>query len=179
VAFDLSGLLQKYMGGNMAPNPNEAVDHFHEVAQSASPDAISAGLAEAFRSDATPPFGQMAGQLFGQANAEQRAGMLNQLLGGMAPSVLASLAGRAGGATLGGLLGQLSPGGTPASITPAQASQFTPEQVREIATHAEQHNPSVVDKMSDFYAQHTGLVKTLGGAVLAVALAKMANNRGG
>lgn len=175
MAFDLGGLLQKYMGGNASSDPNEAVDHFHQVAQSASPDDISQGLAAAFRSDATPPFGQMAGQLFGQANPNQQAGMLNQLLGGMGPSVLASLAGGAGGGALGGMLGQLSRGGTPAPITPDQASQFTPEQVQVIANHAEQHNPGIVDKMSDFYAQHTGLVKTLGGAVLAVALAKMAN----
>ena len=61
MAFDLGGILQKYIGGTSAPNPNETVDHFHQVAQSASPDAISQGLAAAFRSDATPPFGQMAG----------------------------------------------------------------------------------------------------------------------
>ena len=103
--------------------------------------------------------------------------MLNQLLGGMGPSVLASLTGGAGGGALGGLMAKLSLGGTPASITPEQASQFTPEQVQQIATHAEQHNPSIVDKMSDFYAQHAGLVKTLGGAVLAIALAKMAHNQ--
>lgn len=177
MAFDLGGILQKYIGGTSAPNPNETVDHFHQVAQSASPDAISQGLAAAFRSDATPPFGQMAGQLFGQANPNQQAGMLNQLLGGMGPSVLASLMGGAGGGALGGLLGRLSPGGTAAPITPEQASQFTPEQVNQIATHAEQHSPGIVDKMSEFYAQHTGLVKTLGGAVLAIALAKMANNQ--
>jgi hypothetical protein len=29
--------------------------------------------------------------------------------------------------------------------------------------------------MSDFYAQHSGLVKTLGGAALTIALAKMAD----
>jgi hypothetical protein len=33
----------------------------------------------------------------------------------------------------------------------------------------------MIDQMSAFYAQHTRLVKTLGGAALTIALAKMAN----
>jgi len=60
-----------------------------------------------------------------------------------------------------------------------QATELTPEQVQQIANHAEQYNPSVVDQMSDFYAKHSGLVKTLGSAALTIALAKMANNMKG
>ena len=36
-----------------------------------------------FHSDQTPSFGQSASQLFGQANSNQQAGMLNQLIAGM------------------------------------------------------------------------------------------------
>ena len=101
--------------------------------------------------------------------------MLNQILGGMGPGALASLIGGAQGGGIGAILGQLTQGGTaPASITPDQASKLTPEQVQVIASHAEQHNPGIVDQMSGFYAQHSGLIKTLGGAALAIALAKMA-----
>ena len=57
-----------------------------------------------------------------------------------------------------------------------QASQLTPGQVQAIATHAEQHSPGIIDKMSGFYAQHPGLVKTLGSAPLSIALAKMAQS---
>jgi hypothetical protein len=60
-------------------------------------------------------------------------------------------------------------------VSPQQASQVTPEQVQDIATHAEQHSPGIVDQLSSFYAQHTGLVQTLGSAALAIALAHMAN----
>jgi hypothetical protein len=89
-------------------------------------------------SDQTPAFGQMAGQLFGQANPNQQAGMLNQMLSSMGPSVLASLAAGAGGGALSGILGRLTQGGAmPAAVTPEQASQLTPEQVQAIATHAE------------------------------------------
>ena len=137
-------------------------------------------LSAMFHSDQTPPFGQITGQLFGQANPNQQAGMLNRILGSLGPGVLASLVNGAQGAGLGAILGQLTHGGTaPAAITPDQASRLTPEQVQVIASHAEQHNPGIVDEMSGFYAQHAGLIKTLGGAALTIALAKMAERHQG
>lgn len=174
MGFDLGSLLGQFVGGGNSANADE---HFSQVAQNASPDLLSQGLSAMFHSDQTPPFGQMAGQLFGQANPNQQAGMLNQLLGSMGPAVLASLLGGAAGGGLGSILGKLTQGGAaPASISPAQASTLTPDQVQVIADHAEQHSPGIVDKMSGFYAEHPGLVKTLGSAALAIALAKMAEN---
>ena len=184
MAFDLGSLLQQYAGGS-AP-PANVDEHFDQVAQAASPSDLSQGLAAAFRSDQTPPFGQMVGQLFGGANPNQRAGMLTNLIAGLAPTVLASLAARGGSSGgLGGLLGRLMPGagGTPTgaapTVTPEQASNLSPAEVEEIATHAEKANPGIVDQMSGFYAQHPQLVKGLGAAALAIALGRMANpNRG-
>ena len=173
MGFDLSGLLQQYLGGN-APSTNDAQAHFDQVAQNASPSTLSQGLAAMFHSDQTPSFGQSASQLFGQANPNQQAGMLNQLIAGMGPVVLSSLLSGAGGAAIASVLGK-SAGNSTEAITPEQASQLTPEQVQQMADHAQQNNPSIVDHMSDFYAQHSGLIKTLGGAALAVALAKMAD----
>lgn len=186
MGFDLGSLLQQYMGGASAP-ADQAEAHFDQASQSASPDLLRTGLAAMFRSDATPPFGQMAGELFGQANPNQQAGMLNQLIAGMGPAVLASLMNKfgsgaggsqSGGALggLGGLLGQLTGSGTPA-LTPDQASQLTPEQVQVIANHAEKANPGIIDQMSAFYAEHPTLVKTVGSAALGIALAKMAQHR--
>ena len=54
-----------------------------------------------------------------------------------------------------------------------QASRLSPQQVQEIASHAEQHSPGIVDQVGQFYAQHPTLVKTVGGAALAIALSKM------
>ena len=181
MAFDLGGLLQQYLGGAAAPQQAEA--HFDQAAQNAPADVLTSGLAAMFRSDATPAFGQMAGQLFGQANSNQQAGMLNSMIASMGPAVLASLMNKAGGAGgafggLGGLLGQLTGGGAPA-LTPDQASQLTPQQVQVIATHAEQANPGIIDQMSAFYAEHPTLVKTVGGAALSIALAKMAQHTQG
>ncbi len=177
MGFDLGSLLSQFTSSG---TPANATDHFDKVAQSASPDLLSQGLAAMFHSDQTPPFGQMAGQLFGQANPGQQAGMLNQILASMGPGVLASLVNGAQGSGLGAILGQLTQGGTaPAAITPDQASKLSPEQVQVIASHAEQHNPGIVDEMSGFYAQHAGLIKTLGGAALTIALAKMAERHQG
>jgi hypothetical protein len=175
MAFDLGGLLQQYLGSRSGQSTENAADHFQQVAQAASPQMVSQGLAEAFRSDQTPPFAQMVAQLFSQANPQQQAGMLNQLLSSLSPGALASLTNSGG---LGGLLGQ-GGGGQPGIVAPQAAAQMTPEQVQQIASHAEQHSPTIIDQMSNFYAQHSGLVKTLGSAALTIALAKMANaNRG-
>jgi len=65
----------------------------------------------------------------------------------------------------------MTPGAT--QITPDQASQITPEEMTQIAQHAEQAHPGAVDAVSEFYAQHSTLIKTLGGAALAIALAKL------
>ena len=102
-------LLQQYLGGNQPANTTQVEQHFDQVARNASQTSLGNGVAEALRSDHTPPFGDMVGQLFGNGNAQQRAGMLNQLIAGLGPSVLASLGGglgsNAGGGGLGNILG--------------------------------------------------------------------------
>jgi hypothetical protein len=155
------------LAGNVAADPHL---HFDQVAQQASPDQLGQGLAAAFRSDQTPPFAQMVGQLFGQSNGSQQAGMLNQIIAALGP---AALSGVAGGA-LGNLL---APGQT--QVTPDQAAQLSPAQVQEIAAHAEQHQPGIVDQMGRFYADHPTLVKTLGGAALALILTRMKDHATG
>ena len=92
--------------------------------------------------------------------------------------VLSCLLSGAGGAAIASVLGK-SAGNSTEAITPEQASQLTPVQVQQMADHAQQNNPSIVDHMSDFYAQHSGLIKILGDAALAVALAKMADGSKG
>ena len=156
----LMDLLQQALGGN-------AETHFDQVAQQAPPEQLGDGLAAAMRSDQTPPFGHMVSQMFGQSSPAQQAGVLNQILAALGPAAATALAG--------GALGRMMAPGQ-AQITPEQAAQITPEQVREIAAQAEQTQPGVIDQVSQFYAQHSGLIKVLGGAALAVALAKMKNN---
>ena len=169
MAFDLGDLLQQYLGGAASTaNNGKAADDFEQVAQNAPRASIAQGIASALNSDQTPPFPQMVSQLFGQSNPDQRAGMLNSLLGGAGGGLLSSVAG--------GALSKIFGGNTPTKVTPEQASQISPEQVQEIAQKAQQENPGIVDRMSDFYAEHPTLIKAAGGAALAVALGYMANN---
>jgi hypothetical protein len=138
--------------------------HVDQVVQNAPANVLAAGLAGAFRSDQTPAIGAMVGQLFGNSNGQQQAGMLNQILATLGPAAAASLAG--------GVLGRvMSPGSS--QITPAQASQLSPQDVQQVVEHAHQVNPGIADELAGFYAQHAGLIKTLGGAALAIAMAKM------
>ncbi|WP_229423060.1 hypothetical protein [Telluria aromaticivorans] len=171
MAFDLGNLLTQYLGGAAGAggiNQNQAADDFDRVAQNAPRDALAQGVTGALRSDQTPPFPQMVSQMFGQSNPNQRAGMLNQLLATLGPTVLASLGN--------GGLGKIFGGRTPTQVTPEQAEQISPDDVRDLAEKAEQQNPSIVDRMGDFYADNPTLVKAIGGAALAIALGHMAQN---
>jgi len=109
------------------------------------------------------------GSLFSQSNGEQKAGLLNQLLSSVNPATLSSLA---GGGALASLLGAGKP------VTPDdQAQSVSPQMVQQLASHAEKADPSVVDKASSLFAQHPTLIKTLGGAALSIALAKVAQRQ--
>jgi hypothetical protein len=68
----------------------------------------------------------------------------------------------------------LGSGGT---VTPQQASNISPDAVQAVAHQAEQHDSSIVDKLSAVYANHPTLIKTLGAAVMAIAAQKMAEKR--
>ena len=145
-------------------NQQNAAQQFNQVAQNAPPDVLAKGLSEAFKSDQTPDIGSMVSQLFGQSNGTQQAGMLNQLLGTLGPGVMAGLAG--------GALGNIMKPGQ-SQITPAQASQLTPEQVQNVVNHANDVHPGVADQLAAFYAQHRGLINTIGGVAATVAMMKM------
>lgn len=177
MAFDFGSLLQQYMGGAQNADSTQIENDFRQVSQHAPRADIGRGVAEALRSDQTPPFSQMIGQLFGHGDANQRAGMLNQLIGGLSPGLLASL-----GGGLGSLFGNSANGASGANlgtgampqISPEQAAQLDAAQVQQIADHAQQQDPSIVDRMGDFYAAHPTLVHTIGSAAMAIAMGKIA-----
>jgi len=168
----LGGLLQQYTGAGPHQAPHSVHDDFDQFAQAAPQSALAEGVAAAFRSDQTPPFASMVGQLFGQSSGAQRAGLLNTLIGAAGPAVVGQLLTQRG---LGGLAGMFQ--GGPTQMTPQQAEQIPPQVVEEIAAHAEQQNPSIIDTLGDFYARNPALVKTLGGAALTIALAQLAQRR--
>ena len=150
---------------NQALGGQQGAAQFDQVAQNAPNDVLAKGLSEAFASNQTPDIGSMVSQLFGQSSGTQQAGMLNQLLGTLGPGVMAGLAGGA----LGGIM---KPGQT--QITPNQASQLSPQQVQDVVNHANDVHPGgVADQLGAFYAQHRGLINTLGGIAATVAMMKM------
>jgi hypothetical protein len=170
----LSGILQQYTGAQAAGGqaPDTVHDDFDQLAQQAPQSALADGLAAAFRSDQTPAFGQMVAQLFSNANGQQRAGILNTLISALGPTIAAQLFSQGG---LSGLAGAL--GGGQHQVTPEQAAQVPPEAVQQIAEHAESKDPSIIDRVSNFYAEHPTLVKTIGTAALTIALAKIAERQ--
>jgi hypothetical protein len=184
IGADIGQILAQY--GNAPAQPTERVEQdFDRVSQQADPEELRHGLSESFRSDQTPPFGNMVAQLFGQADSQQRTGMLNQLLTGIGPAVIGSLlggrstgglgsllGGGAGGA-LGGLLSRMGSGQQP-QVSPDEADKLRPEEIQELANRAEKENPGIIDHMSRFYAENPTMVKALGGAALAIVLGKMA-----
>jgi Rod binding domain-containing protein len=138
--------------------------HIEQVAQQAPPDLFGKGIAEAFRSDQTPAFNQMVGQMFGQSSATQQAGIVNQLIKAVGPAVLA--------AAVGGALGKMLKTGQ-TEVTPEQAKQISQADIEKLAGAAQQHSPTVIDQAAAFYAEHPTLVKVLGGVAAAIAINKM------
>ncbi len=173
--FDqLSSVLQQYSGNaGSGQAPADVNKHFDQVAQAAPPNVLAEGLSAAFHSNSTPAFGEMLSGLFNQSSGEQKAGIVNQLLPSAGPGVLSQLTAGGGGAALASLLGSGQ------QVTAEQAEKISPEAMQQLATHAEKADPSIIDKASSFYAQHPTLVKTLGGAALTIALAKLAEKTNG
>lgn len=170
---ELSGILQQYNGAQPGQAPQTVDDDFDQLAQNAPNSAIADGLAAAFRSDQTPAFGQMVSQMFGNADGQQRAGILNTLIQALGPTIISQILTRGGG--LSGLTDLLRGGQT--EVTPEQAEQIAPEAVEHLAERAEQSDPSIIDRLSDFYAAHPTLVKSLGAAALTIALSKIAERQ--
>ena len=154
--------------------PTDTQQDFDEVARQVPADALGGGIADAFRSDKTPDFGQMAASLFGGSNGQQQAGLLGQLIKSVGPALLSSVAGGALGRLLQGRAGAKDGSATAQDISETDASQLSTDQVREIATEAQRQDPGVLDRVGAFYAQHPEVVKVLGGAALAIALGQVA-----
>lgn len=159
------GMLQQYAGG--ASNNTNVEHDFDNVSQNASQSHLAGGIANAFRSDQTPPFAQMVSQLFSNSNGQQQAGILSRLVSAAGPAAASS-------GLLGGLLGGPSSG----QVTPEQAQQVSPGVVHDLAAQAEKNNPSIVDEAGSFYAQHPTLVKSLGAGALALVMSHMSQHQG-
>ena len=161
---DLVGIFEQYRNASVANPPKNVQQDYAQAADTVPSSHLADALGEAFRSGETPPFAQMLSNLFSNSNPDQRAGILNQLLSAVGPSALAS------GAL--GSLGGLLRGGN-ANVSAEQANQVSPAAVQQLAEHAEQRNPSIIDQASQFYSQHPQLVKALGAGSLALIMSHL------
>ncbi|HTI40091.1 MAG TPA: hypothetical protein VL484_21190 [Vicinamibacterales bacterium] len=158
---DVKGLINQYAAGDTPAG--DATAHFDQMAQSVDPSAVAQGIAAAFRSNDTPPFGQLVSNLFANGNADQKMAMINTLLSSISPDQRARLT-----SMIPGLANVASGAASPNSISPSA--------VQAVAEHVEQHDPGIVEKMSEFYAAHPTLVKTLGSVAVMIAMRKMAEH---
>ena len=158
----LGGAFQQYMNGGSPANQEDALQHYEQAANQAPPSVLSGALGQIFRSPQTGTFGQNIASMFERSDPNQRAGILNTLLNSGAGGALASMLG-------------LGPG--TAQISAQQAQQIHPAAVEEAANHAQTQNPSVVDRASEFYAQHPTLVQALGTGAAIMAVQHILQNR--
>lgn len=169
----LGNILQNYAQGTGSagtPNEDDVKGHYNQVAQAAPASDLASGIASMFKSDQTPPFGQMVSQLFGNSNPSQRANLLNTLLASGAGAGILSQIAQAAGISI--------PTGAGApQITPEQAAQIPPQAVQQAAEHAEKHDPTIVDRVSQLYAEHPMLIQTLGTLAMSMAMSHLAGRR--
>ena len=105
----------------------------------------------------------MISQLFDHSNLDQKAGLLNHLTSVLPAGVLSSI------------LPGLGLGTGTKQVTAEDATRVSPQDVQSIAKQAQQHDPTIVERASEFYAQHPTVVKTLGAVALTTVMSHLAN----
>lgn len=160
----LIDVLQQIINSASTPEPHQ----IDQISREAPRDTLRSGVSEALRSKETPQLSRIVADLFEKASSQERADILNTLVEKLGPGALAGVAGGA----LAGHEGHDTP------LVPVEkAERITPEQVQDVVTTARNADePGVFERMSNFYAEHPDLVKTLGAGALMIALARMKNN---
>lgn len=161
----MTDILGRYADSRRPAPPPEIENDFNQIAHEAAPDALQDGIAEAFRSDKTPPFEEMVAQLFKHSEPSVRAGLLDNLLAGLGPSAL--------GAGSGGLADVWRRYAAGARVSPDSAAQIDPLEVQEVARQARRQSPGVLERVSRFYAHHPELAHRLGNVAMGIALSKI------
>ncbi|MBV9506280.1 MAG: hypothetical protein JO323_14865 [Acidobacteriia bacterium] len=146
-------ILGRYSGGTGAPASEDALQHYQQVASQAPPSVLSEAIGSIFRTPETGTFGANVSSMFGRSDPNQRAGILNTLLASGGSGILSKLG--------------LAP---TTQVSPQQAQQVSPEAVEAAANHAQSQDPSIVDRASEYYAQHPQLVQALGAGAALIAL---------
>jgi hypothetical protein len=168
----VNDILDKYGTADASHVSSSAEADFDRLSRHAPPTTVSEGLAEAFRSNQTPPFASMLSQLFGRSPSTQKSNVLNTLIATLGPALVSQLLARHGATRA---AKELDSGA--ASVSPEVAEQVPEQSIQAVAAEAEKKDPSIVDRISKFYADQPALIKTLGGLALTVAMAKVAQRQ--
>ena len=158
----LGGILNQYSSPNASQE--NATDHFQQVATQVPRPQLGGLLSNIFGSPETGSFGDNISQMYSHSDPQQKAGILNRLLQAV------------GGAGALSSLGLNLPGlgsGAAAAVRPEEANQVSPAAVKEIANHAQQRNPGVVEQAGEFYSHHPQLVQALGTGIAIWAMQKL------
>jgi hypothetical protein len=110
--------------------------------------------------------------LFGRSNSAQKTNVLNTLIATLGPALVSQLLAKHGSHDA---AKEVEAGA--ARIPSAVAEQIPEKSIEAVAAEAEKRDPSIVDRVSKFYADQPALIKTLGGLALTVAMAKVAQRQ--
>ena len=168
----VTDIMQKYRSGDSTSIPSSVDADFDRFSGQAPSSTVSEGLAEAFRSKQTPPFANMLSQLFERSPSSQKTNVLNTLIASLGPALVSQILSRNGADRA---AKELESGNS--RISPEVAEQIPSNSIEAVAAEAEKKDPSIVDRVSQFYADQPALIKTLGGLALTVAMAKVAQRQ--
>lgn len=148
----------------ISQNSQPQQSHVDEIVRDAPRDTVREGLREAFDAGDTPSMGEQVGQMFGQSSNQQQAGLINQVIQALGPAAAAALAG--------GVLQKVMKPGEP-QVDADAVAQLSPTEVTQVVNEAQQQQPELSQRLSEFYADNSGLIKALGGVALLAAAIKM------
>ena len=148
----------------ISQNSQPQQSHVDEIVRDAPRDTVREGLREAFDAGDTPSMGEQVGQMFGQSSNQQQAGLINQVIQALGPAAAAALAG-------GVLQKVMKPGEQ--QVDADAVAQLSPTEVTQVVNEAQQQQPELSQRLSEFYADNSGLLKALGGVALLAAAIKM------
>jgi hypothetical protein len=168
----ITDIMDKYNAKQPGTVPDSVDTDFDRLSRLAPSEQVSEGLAEAFRSNQTPPFASMLSQLFGHSPADQKTNVVNTLIATLGPALVSQLLARHGATQA---ATELQKGNS--KISPEVAERIPSKSIEAVAAEAEKKDPSVVDRISKFYAEQPALIKTLGGLALTVAMARVAQRQ--
>ncbi len=143
-------------------------DYFLRLARVTPRSTMAHGLAAAFRSKDTDPFGQMVSNLYTHSRPEPQFRTLSTLI--------SSLGGQSRISTLARynpIFGELDRLIKDRILINRYPPDISPDLVGEVATQAELQNPFTVEKVSRVYSAYPETVKHLGAVPLTVALSSM------